>query len=164
MRWHRERNRSRRRAGGCPSPEPDGVVELGWGKRVLQTRTGVGRRQVSHVAQFLIMSGQAPGLSAGRNGGHNARVPRETAQVPDGLIGRARELSVLRDLLDRLPREGGALVLRGDAGIGKTVLLADAPARAKAAGFQVLTATGVQSETHLPFPGLHPLLRPTHWD
>ncbi len=57
---------------------------------------------------------------------------RETVQAPDGLIGRARELSVLRDLLDRLPREGGALVVRGDAGIGKTVLLADAAARAKA--------------------------------
>ena len=103
---------------------------------MLQTRTGVGRRQVSHVAQFLIMSGQAPGLSAGRNGGHNARVPRETAQAPDGLIGRARELSVLRDLLDRLPREGGALVLRGDAGIGKTVLLADAARERRPPGFR----------------------------
>jgi len=52
----------------------------------------------------------------------------------------------------------------GDAGIGKTALLADAASRARAAGFQILTAAGVQSETHLPFSGLHLLLRPTHWD
>src|SRR5690606_37859150 len=52
----------------------------------------------------------------------------------------------------------GALVVRGEAGIGKTALL-DAAARG-ADGFRVLRATGVEAEAGLPFGALHMLLRP----
>ena len=76
------------------------------------------------------------------------------------LIGRTRERRVLRDLLERLPGQGGALMVRGGAGIGKSALLAEAIRRAQADGFQILTATGVQSEASLPFAGLHQLVRP----
>ncbi len=55
---------------------------------------------------------------------------------------------------------GGALVVRGEAGIGKSSLLTEAAELARQAGAHVLTATGVQSETRLPFAGLHQLLRP----
>jgi DNA-binding CsgD family transcriptional regulator len=55
---------------------------------------------------------------------------------------------------------GGVLVVRGEAGIGKSTLLAAARDRAEAAGVAVLSAAGVQSEAHLPFAGLHQLLQP----
>ncbi len=77
------------------------------------------------------------------------------------LYGRDRELGVLTGLLDRL-REGagGALVVRGVAGIGKSSLLAVVADRAADHGIKVLSAAGFQSEMHLPFSGLHQLLRP----
>jgi hypothetical protein len=58
-------------------------------------------------------------------------------------------------------REGGAaLIVRGDAGIGKSALLAAARSTATNNGMLVLSTTGVQSEADLPFAGLHQLLRP----
>jgi DNA-binding CsgD family transcriptional regulator len=73
------------------------------------------------------------------------------------LIGRKRELGQLDALLReaRLGR-GRALVLRGSAGIGKTVLLDHAVQQAS--GFQVLHYTAVESEAELPFAGLQALL------
>lgn len=52
----------------------------------------------------------------------------------------------------------GALVIRGEAGIGKTVLLDLAESTAQ--DMCVLRATGVESEAELPFSGLHLLLYP----
>lgn len=53
-----------------------------------------------------------------------------------------------------------ALVLTGEPGIGKSALLAAAEAAARAGGYRVLAASGVESEGQLPFAGLHQLLRP----
>ena len=44
--------------------------------------------------------------------------------------------------------------------IGKSSLLAAVIGRARGRGIEVLTAVGVQSETRLPFSGLHQLLQP----
>ncbi len=57
-------------------------------------------------------------------------------------------------------REGrsGVLVIRGEAGIGKTALLAVAEAEAEE--MDVLRSTGVQSEAEIPFAALHQLVRP----
>ena len=75
------------------------------------------------------------------------------------LVGRKAERERLDALLDGARRgEGGALVVRGSPGIGKSALLAYA--RSRADGMQVLTATGVQSESQIPFAGLAGLLRP----
>ena len=52
----------------------------------------------------------------------------------------------------------GALILRGEPGVGKTALLEDARERAR--DMQVLAARGVESESELPFAGLHQLVRP----
>src|SRR5256886_7044266 len=73
------------------------------------------------------------------------------------LIGRERELEQLDALLReaRLGR-GRALILRGSAGIGKTVLLDHAVQQAS--GFQVLHYTAVESETEVPFAALQALL------
>jgi DNA-binding CsgD family transcriptional regulator/tetratricopeptide (TPR) repeat protein len=76
------------------------------------------------------------------------------------IFGRERELAQLDELLDGVPERGAALLLRGEAGIGKSVLLAAASRRAQQAEMQVLRANGVQSETQLPFAGLHQLLLP----
>ena len=67
------------------------------------------------------------------------------------LLGRDREITVLHDLVDRIDERGRALVVRGEAGIGKSALLADARAHAKARGVRILTVTGVQTEATLPF-------------
>ena len=76
------------------------------------------------------------------------------------LVGRERELGVLNALVDGVGDRGGALVVCGEPGIGKSALLAMANRRATDRGMLALTAAGVQSETHLPFAGLHQLLRP----
>jgi len=87
-------------------------------------------------------------------------VAERISAAATGLIGRTRERAVLRELLDRLPVHGGAIMIRGEAGIGKSALVAEATRQAHADGFRILTATGVQSEAHLPFAGLHQLVRP----
>jgi DNA-binding CsgD family transcriptional regulator len=77
-----------------------------------------------------------------------------------GLIGRDAELSRLRGLVDPSPAEGQLLVLLGEAGMGKTVLLDDAARQARSAGMRVLSVTGRESERDLAFAGLHQLLLP----
>jgi predicted ATP-dependent serine protease len=64
------------------------------------------------------------------------------------LVGREHELGVLDGLVDGVGERGGALVVCGEPGIGKSALLAMASRRATDRGMQVLSATGVQSEGH----------------
>jgi DNA-binding CsgD family transcriptional regulator/tetratricopeptide (TPR) repeat protein len=87
---------------------------------------------------------------------------------PDGLperelapiIGREAGLARLRALVDPVPQASQVLLVTGEAGMGKTALLADAADRARSAGMQVLSVTGRESESKLAFAGLHQLLRP----
>jgi DNA-binding CsgD family transcriptional regulator len=74
------------------------------------------------------------------------------------LLGRTSEQARVDQLLDAT-REGisGALVFRGEPGIGKTALLDYAAERAE--GMVVLRARGVESESELPFSGLSALIR-----
>jgi len=76
------------------------------------------------------------------------------------LLGRSAEIEVLTELLDDVERTGAALVLRGDPGIGKSRLLAEAIGLAEARGMNVLASRGIQSEARLAFGGLQQLLRP----
>src|SRR3954469_14595777 len=76
---------------------------------------------------------------------------------PSGLLGRRSECEVLDGLVEAV--RGGTsrvLVLRGDAGIGKSALLEHLVASASA-GCRVLRAAGVESEMELPFAGVHAL-------
>src|SRR6266480_7909663 len=82
------------------------------------------------------------------------------AQQPVRIIGREAGLARLRALGDPVPRSSQVLVVTGEAGMGKTVLLADAADRARSAGMRVLSVTGRESESKLAFAGLHQLLRP----
>jgi DNA-binding CsgD family transcriptional regulator/tetratricopeptide (TPR) repeat protein len=75
------------------------------------------------------------------------------------LLGRDSECSAIDGLLDAARQsQSGALVLRGDAGIGKTALLQYATKRAE--GMRVLAGSGIEAESELPFAGLHQLLWP----
>jgi len=76
------------------------------------------------------------------------------------LLGREDELARLYDLIDGIDRPGGALVVRGEAGIGKSALLAAATERARHRGVTVVSTTGALSEARLAFAGLHQLLLP----
>jgi DNA-binding CsgD family transcriptional regulator len=75
------------------------------------------------------------------------------------LQDRDAERDQLRQLLDTARAgESAALVVRGEAGIGKTALL-DHVAQ-QASGFDVARIAGTQSEMELPFAGLHQLCAP----
>ncbi len=76
------------------------------------------------------------------------------------LVGREAELHSIELLLDGTAHQGGVLVIRGDAGIGKSALLDSARVMADGLGIRVVAATGVQSETNLSYAGLHQLLQP----
>ena len=76
-----------------------------------------------------------------------------------GLVGRERECEAIERMLDRARRrESGALVIRAEAGMGKTALLRYAAGQAK--GILVLSVTGVEAESDLDYSGLHSLVRP----
>src|SRR3954453_21826612 len=83
-------------------------------------------------------------------------IGRRIASVLFGRAGEGAELDALIDAA-RVSRSG-ALVLRGEPGIGKTALLDEA--RSLARDMHVLATRGVESEAELPFAGLHQLLRP----
>ena len=82
------------------------------------------------------------------------------SQRPDRIVGRAAEFARLRGLVDLVPPVGQVLLVVGEAGMGKSALLADTAERARAAGMRVLSVTGRESESGLAFAGLHQLLRP----
>src|ERR1044071_5377984 len=75
------------------------------------------------------------------------------------LLGRAEECARLELLVEDVRRgESRSLVLRGEAGIGKTALLEYLIALAP--DVTVLRAVGVESEMELAYAGLHQLCGP----
>jgi DNA-binding CsgD family transcriptional regulator/tetratricopeptide (TPR) repeat protein len=76
------------------------------------------------------------------------------------LLGRHRECAVLDTGLAAVRKgQSWALVLRGEAGVGKTALLNYLVQQAT--GCQVVRAAGVQSEMELAFSGLYQLCAPS---
>jgi len=94
--------------------------------------------------------------------GHAGRPAWRAEMAASRLIGRDVELHVLGELIDSTSEAGAALVLLGEPGVGKSELVSAVADMGRSAGFQVLETTGVESETQLPFAGLHQLLRPLH--
>ena len=72
---------------------------------------------------------------------------------------RHAEQRQLRQLILSGPRIR-VVTVRGEAGLGKTTLLAVAADAAAGAGWRVLRASGSTAETRLSLAGLHQLLRP----
>jgi DNA-binding CsgD family transcriptional regulator len=77
-----------------------------------------------------------------------------------GLVGRSAETSVLAAFLDRALGTGAVLLVTGEPGVGKTVLLETAARDAAAAGATVVQAAGVEFEAEVGFAGLNQLLLP----
>lgn len=73
---------------------------------------------------------------------------------------RAERDTVERLLVEARAGRSGALVIRGEAGIGKSALLEYARDTAVSSGFRVEHVLGVESETQLGFAGLHQLCAP----
>jgi DNA-binding CsgD family transcriptional regulator len=75
------------------------------------------------------------------------------------LYGRDAERARILQLIDRA-RQGksGAIVVSGEAGVGKSALLDDA--RRNASDVTTLFGRGIESEAHVPYAGLHQLVRP----
>src|SRR4051794_28358147 len=80
-----------------------------------------------------------------------------------GSSSRLLDRDAERDALDKLVAgvrvgQSRVLVVRGDAGVGKTVLLGHLAAAAD--GCRIARASGVESEMELAFAGLHSLCAP----
>ncbi len=86
-------------------------------------------------------------------------VPLDTPTICPVLIGRIRELAALRSLLDALRDGQGRLALiSGEAGIGKSRLLAEVKTSALAQDFQLLQGNCFQTDTAYPYAPLLDLL------
>jgi hypothetical protein len=65
------------------------------------------------------------------------------------LAGRDADLAVIRAFVDEIPTRGGALLIAGDAGVGKSALVEDVGSYAVSAG---LSAAECRRHTDLPVP------------
>ena len=74
-------------------------------------------------------------------------------------LGRSTEISILQGLARAVQtRQGRALLVRGEAGIGKSALIEQLVRSAP--GLHTVRAVGVEAEMELPFAGLHQLFAP----
>jgi len=72
----------------------------------------------------------------------------------DEVVGRKAELSVLQSFLEDLLSGPAALVVAGEAGVGKTTLWRDGLRTARERGYRVLACQPVESEAKLSFAAL----------
>jgi DNA-binding CsgD family transcriptional regulator/tetratricopeptide (TPR) repeat protein len=76
------------------------------------------------------------------------------------LVGRAADLAVVRDFVDTAAAGGAALLLTGEPGVGKSVILDAAEELARASGATLLQVTGLEFEAQVGLAGLDRLLTP----
>ncbi len=88
------------------------------------------------------------------------RLDNRQSGVAEVLAGRSGELALIGAFVERARTGGEALLLFGEPGVGKTVLLDAAADAASEAGTWVLRAAGVEFEADLTFSGLHQALLP----
>jgi DNA-binding CsgD family transcriptional regulator len=77
-----------------------------------------------------------------------------------GIVGRDLEVASIRGFLASISEGASALVLEGEAGMGKTTLWAAAVAEAESAPVRVLQSQPAESENALSFSGVGDLLDP----
>ena len=95
--------------------------------------------------------------SAGARGG---TTPRERSAGGEVMHGREAEQKIVRDLLRRAQRGGGGVVLvDGEPGIGKSLLLRDSTDEAAERGFSLVAGAADQLGQAIPFFALRAALR-----
>ena len=77
------------------------------------------------------------------------------------IVGRERELAIAESFLENLTSGACALLIEGEAGIGKTAIWRAATDRARDRGCRVLSCHAEQAEAHLSFVGLGDLVGET---
>src|SRR5258705_833911 len=86
--------------------------------------------------------------------------PKPGVARGETLIGRRGELATGGAFVERTRSDGEALLVLGEPGVGKTVLLDAAAEMASSAGVCVLRASGVEFEAGISFSGLNQTLLP----
>jgi DNA-binding CsgD family transcriptional regulator len=76
------------------------------------------------------------------------------------LVGRDRDVSFLRSFVAEAAEDGGALLVTGEPGVGKSALLSMVAGDLRRDGVRVLRAAGAEFEAALSFGGLSQLLGP----
>ena len=92
--------------------------------------------------------------------GSRTKEPSWAHGVSAELIGREVDLEVIASFIDRAALDGGALLVSGEAGVGKTALLEAAAEYAASRGVRVLRAAGAEFEADVSFAALNQLLYP----
>lgn len=77
-----------------------------------------------------------------------------------GVVGREAELAAVESLLEEVEHGPAALVLDGEAGIGKTTVWLSGVEQARERGYCVLSCRPSEAEASLPFVALADLLEP----
>jgi DNA-binding CsgD family transcriptional regulator/tetratricopeptide (TPR) repeat protein len=104
----------------------------------------------NHSDQFTIHSHETDGASIS--------TPGRSRLVE--LIGRDPDVESVCGFVDEAAVRGGVLLVSGDAGVGKSVLLEVAACHAAAAGTWVIRAVGAEFEAEVSFSGLSHVLHP----
>jgi DNA-binding CsgD family transcriptional regulator len=128
--------------GLCVEPHRDSG-----GRRAERLEPGVDGRTAS-----------APGRVMGE--GTSAGMGEGTGELPGRVIGRDAELRIVEAFLDDASRARTALLLQGEAGIGKTTVFREAVRRAAGRGFLVLVAQCAAAEAQLTLATLADLVEP----
>ena len=81
--------------------------------------------------------------------------------MAEPIIGRRTELQALARFVEAVPAGARALLIEGDAGIGKTALLHEAVRTARASSVRILTARTGEAEAQMAFATIGDLFTPT---
>jgi AAA ATPase domain len=115
------------------------------------------------VSPETVIRGGATALVAGgrpRWGGARAPYNRSLSatRTATEIVGRDRELEAVGRLLDRVKDGPAALVLEGEAGIGKTTIWLEGIRVAEARSFRILETRPVEAESELSYVSLADLV------
>jgi DNA-binding NarL/FixJ family response regulator len=80
-------------------------------------------------------------------------------QTAESLVGRDAEIARISSFLDDVQKGAVALLIAGEAGIGKTSVWGEGLRIAAKRSFRILVTRPTESDIHLPFSGLDDLLR-----